>query len=316
MRTPFAWLVMLLALAFASVANAQDFDQAERHFSAAQTAFATQHFKTAAIEFQAAYEITRDPLLLYNVAESWQKSGDGRKSVASYRAYLKLLPNATDKKEVQSRIAMIEAKNFDIPNQSADAPPPPVVVPMPPPVVVSPPPPPVIVQPPIVPPSPAAVAPEVAVAGPTQIVTPPSTTAKTELRVPGSNMSTLRIAAWITVGGTVALVTAGAIFGLAAQSRADEITRRFTFVDPITGQPNQFTQAEAATYRSLRSDGRLYNGLAIGFFSGAGACGIAAASLFVADYMNEKRSRNLAYVPTVAPVFGQGQSGFNAGWKF
>ena len=46
----------------------------------------------------------------------------------------------------------------------------------------------------------------------------------------------MRIAAWVGVATTVAVLTAGAIFGLAAQSRADEITRRETFVDN-NGQP-------------------------------------------------------------------------------
>ena len=80
------------------------------------------------------------------------------------------------------------------------------------------------------------------------------------------------MAAWIGVAATLAVLTAGAIFGLSAESRADEITRRLSFVD-TNGQPHKFDAERAERSESLKDDGNLYNGLAIGFYSVAGGLG-------------------------------------------
>ncbi|MCA1663358.1 MAG: hypothetical protein LC659_03660, partial [Myxococcales bacterium] len=94
--TRLAWIVAL-TVGMSATAMAQDFEAAGKHFSAAQEAFGAKHFKTAAAEFEAAYGITKDPVLLYNVAESYEKGGDGHKAVANYKAYLKEQPAAQDK---------------------------------------------------------------------------------------------------------------------------------------------------------------------------------------------------------------------------
>src|SRR5205823_14160952 len=103
-----------------------------------QEAFGAKHFKTAAAEFEAAYGITKDPVLLYNVAESYEKAGDGRKAVANYKGYLKEQPAAQDKAEVQKRIKAIEQKGYKLASQSApgDNPPAATTAPTPPPPIV------------------------------------------------------------------------------------------------------------------------------------------------------------------------------------
>src|SRR4051812_2965671 len=110
-------VVVLVGLS--ATAWAQDFEAAGKHFSAAQEAFGARHYKTAATEFEAAYSITKDPVLLYNVGESYEKAGEGHQAVANYKAYLKEQPAAQDKAEVQRRIKAIEAKNYKIASQSA-----------------------------------------------------------------------------------------------------------------------------------------------------------------------------------------------------
>src|SRR3954468_1525206 len=116
--TRLACTVMVL-VGLCATAWAQDFEAAGKHFSAAQEAFGARHYKAAATEFEAAYAITKDPVLLYNVAESWEKAGDGHKAVATYKAYLKAQPNAGDKAEVNRRITAITAKKFKLVSQSA-----------------------------------------------------------------------------------------------------------------------------------------------------------------------------------------------------
>src|SRR5215813_6824736 len=99
---------LLLSLAVlsctATTARAQDFEAAGKHFSAAQDAFGKKHFKTAAAEFEAAYGISKDPVLLFNIGESWEKAGDGKKAVQGYKQYLAANSEAQDKAEVDKRI--------------------------------------------------------------------------------------------------------------------------------------------------------------------------------------------------------------------
>src|SRR5207248_1755599 len=102
----FAYALLALLLT-TNVARAQDFEAAAKHFGAAQEAFGKKFFQTAVIEQQAAYEITKDPILLYNIGEAWQKAGEGKKAVASYKAYLKAQPAAQDKAEVAKRVRLI-----------------------------------------------------------------------------------------------------------------------------------------------------------------------------------------------------------------
>src|SRR5438045_3039788 len=116
---------VVVSLGLTSAARAQDFEAAGKHFSAAQDAFGKKHFKTAAGEFEAAYAITKDPVLLFNIGESWEKAGDGKKAVQSYKDYLAANAEAQDKAEVDKRIKAIEAKRYKLVDQSAadDVPP-------------------------------------------------------------------------------------------------------------------------------------------------------------------------------------------------
>jgi hypothetical protein len=339
MRTFALALVASLAL-MSGLARAQDYEAAGRHFSAAQEAFSRKHFKVAATEYQAAFDITKDPLLLYNIGEAWQKAGEGKKSVAAYEQYLKAQPTAQDKTEVQARIKSIKAAKFKIASQSepgddpaavAKAPPPPVPTPPPPPPVAETPPPPPPENPDkkdakLLPP-PDFDQPAKADNKDKALAPPDDKPAKTEqandkekpVNMPIAEeapASKMRVAAWIGVAATVAVLTTGAILGLAAQSRADEITRRFYFVD-ANGQPLTFDATQQADFKNLKDEGNLYNGLAIGFFAGAGALAITTAVLFGVDYKNQKdkekaATRALRFQPTLGPNGG----GFMTGWKF
>jgi hypothetical protein len=336
---------------------AQDFEAAGRHFSAAQEAFGAKHFKTAAGEFEAAYGITKDPVLLYNVAESYEKAGDGHKAVTNYKAYLKEQPAAQDKAEVQRRIKTIEGKGYRIASQSApgDNPPsattapatppptattpatPPPTTPATPPTATTPSTPQPLKEPPssmgstppatTLPPSNAPTTTETAPATPPPATPPPSTgvlpLAPEPAAVPQATpppglveegpTTKLRVAAWIGVAATLAILTAGAIFGLSAESRADEINRRLSFVD-TKNQPHKFDASTQSDLQSLKDDGNLYNGLAIGFYSVAAVSAVATVTMFVVDAKRGKPHKERAW--HVAPVAGKNVGGFAIGGSF
>ncbi|HEX9100988.1 MAG TPA: hypothetical protein VF997_02225 [Polyangia bacterium] len=355
--TRLACTVVALA-AFTATAWAQDFEAAGRHFSAAQEAFGAKHFKTAAGEFEAAYAITKDPVLLYNVGESYEKSGDGHKAVASYKAYLKEQPTAQDRAEVQKRIKSIEAKGYKLASQSAPGdnppstatttaptPPPPTVPATPPPSTPTPPatttaplppreqpttPPPTTMPstapattqtapPAPMTPPPTTSEPAPTTAPPPATPPPPAATTEPAAAAPQPGLldegptSKLRVAAWIGVAATLAVLTAGAIFGLSAESRADEINRRLSFVD-MNNQPHKFDQSAQSDLQSLKDDGNLYNGLAIGFYSVAAVSAVATVTMFVVDAKRGKPAKERAW--HLAPVAGKNVGGFALGGTF
>jgi hypothetical protein len=123
----------------------------------------------------------------------------------------------------------------------------------------------------------------------------------------------LRIAAWASVASTIALLTTGAILGLAAQSRADEVSRRLNFVD-TSGQPRQFDAGARSDFQSLKDEGHLYNGLAIGFYSAAAAMAVTTTTLFLVDWHQNKKRR--AQAMQLAPSFARGSGGLVLGGAF
>jgi outer membrane biosynthesis protein TonB len=320
----------------ASQARAQDFEAAGKHFSAAQDAFGKKHYKVAAGEFEAAYAITKDPVLLFNIGESWERAGDGKKAVQSYTDYLAKNPEAQDKAEVDKRIKTIEAKHGKLIDQSApdDAPAtvfsPGTGTPAPP-VQATPPPVPQNAAPsaadqaqptpaPAPSPSPSSAATPERAEQPTPAPAPPPVAQASEPEPakppPGimdeGPMSKMRVAAWIGVGSTLALLAAGAILGLAAQSRSDEIGRQLSFVD-TTNQPNKYDAPTDQQLAQLRSDGQLYNALGISFFSLAAASAVVTTVLFVVDAKRPKhRERALRLSPSLSPK----SAGFAASWSF
>jgi tetratricopeptide (TPR) repeat protein len=332
MRTVAIALAALVMIA--ATARAQDFAEAGKHFTAAKSAFDEKHFKVAALEFESAFKLAKDPVLLYNIGESWEKAGQGRKAVDAYKSYLKAQPKAQDRADVQKRVKAITAKKFKIASQSAPGDEPkPLMAQVAPPPLPPPPPPPQpneLAPPPNEPPPPiaekATMTPDFLKNPPPQPSEPPpseppppAAVAKPMAAPPAPDFidsgkpSKMRVAAWIGVATTVAVLTAGAIFGLAAQSRADEITRRETFID-TNGQPSVFDANAQADYQNLKDEGHLYNGLAIGFFAAAGATAIATTVLFVLDWRAHRTHRESPL--SVAPVVDKRMGGLSLTWSF
>lgn len=126
-------------------------------------------------------------------------------------------------------------------------------------------------------------------------------------------VSKMRLGAWVGVALTVAVLTAGSIFGLAAQSRADEVSRRLVFVDE-NGFPRKYDESAQKDDNNLRKEGKLYNGLAIGFYSAAGALAVVTTVLFAVDASRKAKSKRARVVPSV--LLTQGGAGLSVGGSF
>jgi hypothetical protein len=293
-----------LIVACAAPALAQDYEAAGRHFAQAQEAFAKGQFNRAADEFEAAYAITKDAVLLFNIGESYEKAGNARGAVRYYRKYVAEQPQATDRSEVDRRIQALEKK-------AGIEPPPPTPITPPPAPASSPPsnvPPATLANPFDKPAEPAQAAPAPASAPQPETATSAPAAGPLDEEHP----STTKVVAWIGVATTVALLTAGAIFGLAAQSRSDEITRREIMTNS-DGTPPKFDMMTEQTFNQLSSEGKTFDAVGITLLSAAGVVAVISGVLFFVDSRNHgDKTARLRLTPTLDPK----HAGLAAGWEF
>ena len=131
---------------------------------------------------------------------------------------------------------------------------------------------------------------------------PPAVETAPPITPPEPPPSKLRIAGWISVASAVALVTGGAVIGLGAQSRADEIRRRTTLVSG--DQPLVYTDSEREAYTTLQSEGRSYNTAAIALFAVGGVAAATAITLFIVDFVRKPKAephKQVLMLPTLGP---------------
>jgi hypothetical protein len=142
-------------------ADADDADRARARqlFRDGTTFFDLQQFDKAIAAWQEAYKVKPDPGFLYNIAQAYRLAGDAPNAIFYYKGYLRHLPKAPNRAEVEQKIASL--KQLVDADHGKAAPPPPSAgapaapspaAPMPP----SPPAPPAAAGPPF---SPVAVAP-------------------------------------------------------------------------------------------------------------------------------------------------------------
>jgi tetratricopeptide (TPR) repeat protein len=285
-----AFAAGLLIVTTSRPAAAQDFAAAGQHFAAAQDAFAQGQYQRAAESYQAAYDITRDGALLFNIGESWQRAGNAQKALVAYREYLKD-PGGSERAEVEKRVQSLEATGAE-PGKPGPGNPPPSGVPT------------------SIPTTSGTVTPEKTPEKSPTVVTPGG---------PPAKPSRLRTGAWISVAVSVALATAGAILGLGAQNRADELQRRTTVL--LNNQPPLYSEDQRQAYEGLVSEGRAYNSASIALLSVAGVALAAGGAMFIADWVSRPKSEKSRLAKSEKRLLpglniGAGQAILTAGGSF
>jgi tetratricopeptide (TPR) repeat protein len=97
---------------FASVAAwaGPNEDAARESTRKATVAFNVGAYDEAARHYEAAYRLVQDPILLFNLGQSWRLGGQPERALASYRAYLRTAPATAPNRElVERRIGELEA---------------------------------------------------------------------------------------------------------------------------------------------------------------------------------------------------------------
>jgi tetratricopeptide (TPR) repeat protein len=97
-----------LALGVSASARADDAVTAREHYQKGTSYYDLGKYDDAIKEFEAAYEIKNDPALLYNLAQSNRLAGNSEQALHFYRTYLRYVPKATNRAEIESRIAQLD----------------------------------------------------------------------------------------------------------------------------------------------------------------------------------------------------------------
>jgi len=83
--------------------------QAKQHFETGRNAYNAGDYVSAIREFKAAEQLRPSPILDYNIGLANEKLGKRRVAVKYYKRYLELQPNASNKAEVEGKVAQLEA---------------------------------------------------------------------------------------------------------------------------------------------------------------------------------------------------------------
>jgi tetratricopeptide (TPR) repeat protein len=106
--------VLALIAVLTAAAGAEELSQPERDarahawFERGRASFKLGYFAAAVEEFEQGYKYLPHPLFIYNIAQSARRAGQVQKALDSYRAYLKVRPDAPERKECEQRIAELE----------------------------------------------------------------------------------------------------------------------------------------------------------------------------------------------------------------
>ncbi len=164
--------------------------EARHAFEAGKKAYNIGDFEKAIELWKQGYELKDDPIFLYNIAQAYRQKGDSAKAIFYYKGYLRELPDAKNRGEVEEKVADLQ-KQIDDAEKAAQPPPPPEPAPppLPPPVDVT-------------------------------AQTEPRPAVPEEAPRPGKGM---RVAGIVTMGVGAAALAGGVVFGLRAKSLASDL---------------------------------------------------------------------------------------------
>jgi tetratricopeptide (TPR) repeat protein len=288
-------LILLLAAPVSSLGQeagrAQLTDQqkkkAKEHYDKATRFYHLGKYEDAIQEYENAYLISADPVMLYNIAQSHRLNNQPEEAIRFYRNYLRNAPNAQPsiRADVEKKITEME-KLAEENRRKAEASrtvstPPPVTTPLPP----------TEVPPPVGPPSPPTA--EVTAARPA-----PEPPRKSKV-----------LPVTLLTGGGV-LVATSVIFGAAAASKAKQVEEK------AMSKTSTFDQS----VKELETQGQTANTLAVLSGLVGVAAGVTGVILLVKPADAESRAGSAAGpLPARAslyPLVGPGLAGAGARLAF
>lgn len=263
-----------------------DYEAAKLHYQNAENAAAEKDWSSAAKEYGIAYEITRDAVLFFKLGNAYQLSGDCTRAVEYYERYLKeAKPSEEYASDTQTRIHScqsslsegVDADNGDAeedPSQAGDSP----------------------------------LAPTLGSSDDGEEL--PSLPEQPSFM--DEDVTWQTTAAWTSVGLSVAFLSAGAVLGLSARSREEDMNNLLSYTDP-SGRPASFGATVRSRYEDLEDEGDKLNSLSIVAFGLAGVSATAAVLFFILDDSPSAEEQGLS---SLAPMVSDDAFGINAGFRF
>lgn len=287
-----------------------DIEKAREHYKKATEALAIKDYAIAAREFGLAYQITKDPVLFFKIALAHDKAGDCEAALIYYGRYLREgNPSEADRADTEKRVDECKRKLGQTDGGGAAAGG-----------------------------GDAAAGGGAAAAGggdaaagggaaaggdAADVMAPdfddaPPTPAP-EDRPPtfvDGGTSWQRTAAWVSVGVAVAAATTGAVLGLSASSREEDIETLIDFRDPVDGRPRAFDGEVRRQYEDFVDEGENLERWAKIAWIGAGVSAATAVVFFLVDPGTEAGAERAPAAAAVTPVVTGDSVGFTAGWVF
>jgi tetratricopeptide (TPR) repeat protein len=113
MRLIYLTLAICLACAASAPVASADVPSmraAKRHYDRGQKLFALQKFEEALDQFQKAFDAKPIPDFLFNIGQCHRNLGDYDAAIFSFKRYLKLDPEASNREQVEELISELEDK--------------------------------------------------------------------------------------------------------------------------------------------------------------------------------------------------------------
>ena len=104
------------------LAFADDAGAARDHYRKGTRLYELNHFAEAAAEYELAYQAKDDPALLFNIGQAYRFDGQNKKALGAYKQYLRKVPEAPNRKDVEEHIAALE-KLVEDEKRSSSSPP-------------------------------------------------------------------------------------------------------------------------------------------------------------------------------------------------
>jgi hypothetical protein len=108
-------VVMIWAAGVSVAATPEERARARESFLKGQAHFDLNEYDEALKNFKDAYRYAPDPVLLFNIAQCHLKLGQTEEALRFYRNYLRRAPQASNRGEVEKRIAELEREAASAP---------------------------------------------------------------------------------------------------------------------------------------------------------------------------------------------------------
>ncbi len=95
-------LALTVSAGPAAAQSAQE--QADAAYKVGLAAFRAEDFPAALTAFERAYKLDPSPVLIYNLARTYEEMGRAEEAIEHFELYLARQPDATDREDVETRI--------------------------------------------------------------------------------------------------------------------------------------------------------------------------------------------------------------------